>query len=63
MTLPDERYRALEQLPGVLLRRLDRPGAVSKSELRRLVSMLLRHYPTSYELQELARRAPKLLKR
>lgn len=61
MTLPDERYRALAQIPGVLHELATTPGPVSKRDLRRLVSRLLRHYPTQHELRHLAKKCPAIL--
>lgn len=61
MTLPDERYRALAQVPAVLTELARRPGPVSKSELKRVVSSLLRHYPTEGELKRIALKVPGIL--
>ena len=61
MTLPDERYRALRQVPDTLIELAFKPGPVKKRDLRRLVSILLKHYPSESEIDELARRCPRLL--
>jgi len=37
-------------------------GPVSKRELRRLVSALLRHYPSEHELKCIAEKVPELLR-
>jgi hypothetical protein len=62
MTLPSERYRALAQLPHVLLG-LAAPGRTTKRELRRTILALLHHYPLPSELERMARRCPDLLSR
>ena len=62
MTLPDERYRALAQIPEALHTLAYSKGPVRKRALRRLVYGLLRHYPTSYELREIAKKCPELLR-
>lgn len=58
MTLPDERYRALAQIPEALHNLAYSKGPIRKRELQRLVYGLLRHYPTSYELREIAKSCP-----
>ena len=56
MTLPDERYRAVQQTQRFLLRLLTTPRVprAVKDEARGL----LRHYPGEYDLQQLERSAP-----
>ena len=56
MTLPDERYRAIQQTQRFLLRLLSTPRVprAVKDEARGL----LRHYPSDYDLQQLERAAP-----
>jgi hypothetical protein len=56
MTLPDERYRAVQQTQRFLLRLLTTPRVPKavKDEARGL----LRHYPSDYDLQQLERSAP-----
>ena len=56
MTLPDERYRAVQQTQRFLLRLLTTPRVPKavKDEARGL----LRHYPSEYDLQQLERAAP-----
>lgn len=62
MTLPDERYRAMRDLPKVLLE-LAKPGCkLRKREVRMLIRIMLRHYPTVYELERIAKRCPELLR-
>ena len=59
MTLPDERYRALQQTQRFLLRLLSTPRVPKavKDEARGL----LRHYPTDYDLQQLESAAPNVI--
>jgi hypothetical protein len=56
MTLPDERYRAVQQTQRFLLRLLSTPRVPKavKDEARGL----LRHYPSDYDMQQLERAAP-----
>lgn len=62
MTLPDERYRALARVPEVLhTLAYCTKGPIRKAKLREVVYSLLRHYPTQYELREIARKCPNLL--
>lgn len=64
MTLPDERYRSLLYARDFLYRLLDtkeRPKTVR--ELKRQASAVLRHFPAEYELEEIAKNSPRLLKR
>lgn len=62
MTLPDERYLALRQLPDALIDLAFRePGPIRKRELQGLVRQLLRHYPSGRELELIAMRCPSLL--
>lgn len=62
MTLPDERYRALERTEQFLIdlcstRRYPR---VPK-EVRNHARSLLRHYPSGYDLERLAEAAPDVI--
>lgn len=61
MTLPDERYRALAQIPEVLHNLAYSKERLTKAKLREVVYDILRHYPTPYELREIARKCPELL--
>ena len=56
MTLPDERYRAIQQTQRFLLRLLSTPRVPKavKDEARGL----LRHYPSDYDMQQLESAAP-----
>jgi hypothetical protein len=59
MTLPDERYRAIQQTQRFLLRLLSTPRVPKavKDEARGL----LRHYPTDYDMQQLEHAAPNVI--
>jgi hypothetical protein len=59
MTLPDERYRAIQQTQRFLLRLLSTPRVPKavKDEARGL----LRHYPTDWDLQQLESAAPNVV--
>jgi hypothetical protein len=61
MTLPDERYRALLNIRPALLAMCS-PGRLTKAEVRRTVRWLLKHYPTIYDLERMAKKCPELLK-
>jgi hypothetical protein len=63
MTLPDERYWALRQVPEELVRLATAPGPVRKRDLRAAVRWLIKHYPTSYEIDQLAEKCPHILKK
>lgn len=62
MTLPDERYRALKQTESFLISLCDPkvtpriPGTV-----RQQAGALLRHYPHSWHLEQLAESRPDIL--
>ena len=61
MTLPDERYRALTAVRQMLFQLATRPGRITKREVRAEIRRVLKHYPTGYELEQLAKLAPELL--
>lgn len=63
MSTAEERYRALVRLPDSLVEFANRAGRVKKKELRRLVRQVLRHYPMTLELDQLADRSPAILRR
>lgn len=61
MTLPDERYRSIKLTEQFLL-------ALAAGEYKRVpravreeARALLRHYPSSWDLQQLERRAPEVV--
>jgi hypothetical protein len=62
MTLPDERFRALKQSKK-LLEELCDPGKTPRtpSIIRDRARGILRHFPTDYELDQLANNSPELL--
>lgn len=62
MTLPDERYRALKQ-GKKLLEELCDPGRTPRvpSIVRDRARGALRHYPSDYELDQMADQCPELL--
>lgn len=59
MTLPDERYRAIKWTEEFLKDLCDRDKTprVPKA-VRQQASRLLRHYPSKYDLDRMAERAP-----
>jgi hypothetical protein len=62
MTLPDERYRALKWAERFLQDLMD-PSKTPRvpKDIRRQARSVLRHYPGSYYLEELARRSPDII--
>jgi hypothetical protein len=62
MTLPDERYRALVYTERFLMDLCD-PSATPKvpRTVRQRAAQCLRHYPTSYHLDQMAACAPAVL--
>ena len=62
MTLPDERYRSLRRAESFLQDLLDpsRTPRVPK-RIRQEASSILKHYPGSYYIDEIARRNPDLI--
>jgi hypothetical protein len=62
MTLPDERYRALRWAES-FLQDLQDPQKTPRvpRDIRRQARAVLRHYPGSYYIDELARRAPEII--
>ena len=59
MTLPDERYRALQHTE-LFLQQLANPKITKRipREIRREALRCLRHFPTSWDLQQLESAAP-----
>lgn len=59
MTLPDERYRAVEQTRQFLWQLAD-PDAIAgiPQDVRDLAMSLLRHYPTQLDMGQAAELAP-----
>jgi hypothetical protein len=62
MTLPDERYRALKWAES-FLQDLQDPSKTPRvpKEIRLRARSVLRHYPGSYYIEELARRSPDII--
>jgi len=62
MTLPDERYRALKWAEQ-FLQDLTDPSKTPRvpKTVRQQARSVLRHYPGSYYIDELARRAPDII--
>ena len=59
MTLPDERYRAIRQTRQFLIDLQDRTAYPKiPREVRAEAYRLLRHYPSDYDLDRLAMKAP-----
>ena len=62
MTLPDERYRALKWAESFLQDLLDpRKTPRVPKRIRQQAYSVLRHYPGTYYLDEIARRAPDII--
>jgi len=62
MTLPDERYRAIKFAEQLLRDLCDSSKTPRVPKLiRQRASACLRHYPGSYYIDELARRAPDII--
>lgn len=51
MTLPDERTAAILRTRRWLYELLDGKGRIGRTELRRMASILLRHYPTPLDME------------
>lgn len=62
MTTPEERYRAIKQSKK-LLEDLCDPGKTPRipSIVRERARGVLRHYPSEYEFEQMARHCPELL--
>lgn len=62
MTLPDERYRSLKATEQFLMDLCD-PAKTPRipRTVRQRAAQCLRHYPTSYDLQQLAACVPSVL--
>ena len=62
MTLPDERYRALKWAEQ-FLRDLQHPDKTPRvpREIRDQARSILRHYPTTWDLERLSRKSPDVI--
>lgn len=62
MTLPDERYRAIQQTENFLKELLDAQKTPRVPKLiRQRAYSLLRHYPSKYHLDRLAEKSPDVI--
>ena len=62
MTLPDERYRAIRQTRQFLIDLCDRTVTPKIPRAIRLEAYrMLRHYPSDYDLDRLAEKAPDVI--
>jgi hypothetical protein len=62
MTLPDERYRAIRQTRQFLIDLCDRTVTPKiPRTMRAEAYRLLRHYPSDYDLERLAEKAPDVI--
>jgi len=61
MTLPDERYRAVQQTKKFLID-LCRPKRTPRvpKDIRQLANSLLRHYPSDWDMEQAAEGAPQI---
>lgn len=63
MTLPDERYRALQWARKFLYDLLDRSKTKRVPlEIRRQARSVVKHYPFEHELEKIRDKCPKILK-
>ena len=60
VTMPDERYRSLVYAEQLLVEML-RPGNRVPKQFKDSARMVLRHYPTPFDLKLLERAAPEVL--
>ena len=62
VTLPDERYRALKMAESMLMDLMD-PSKTPRvpRHIRQRARSVLRHYPGSYYLEQMARRSPDII--
>lgn len=62
VTLPDERYRALKMAESMMMDLMD-PSKTPRvpRAVRAQARSVLRHYPGSYYLEQLARRSPDII--
>lgn len=60
MTIPSERFRALQMAKSFMLDAAN--GRRKGNDMKLAARAALRHYPTEYELEMMARACPELLK-
>ena len=63
MTLPDERYRAVQATMEFLIRLAGGSYPRVPKAVRQEASALLRHYPGSFDLDAIERAAPHIMQR
>lgn len=62
MTLPDERYRAVQNTRHFLMSLLDSKETPRvPREIRARARSLLRHYPTDWDLERLSEKSPDVI--
>jgi len=61
MTLPDERYRSIQRTEQFLIALAGGEYPRVPRAVREEARALLRHYPSSWDLQQLERRAPDII--
>ena len=62
MTLPDERYRAIQQTRQFLIGMLDKSKYPRiPREVRQEAYRLLRHYPSDWDIERLAEKSPDVI--
>lgn len=60
MTLPDERYRAVERTKEFLLNLIDPKKTKVPKQIRLIALSLLKHYPNSYEMEIVSDKCPEV---
>lgn len=63
LTLPDERYRAVKETMGFLIRLAGGDYPRVPKAVRQEATALLRHYPGSIDLDAIERAAPHIMQR
>ncbi len=63
MTLPDERYRSVQQTREFLWRLAGGEYPRTPKAVREEAHALLRHYPSKFELDQIERAAPHVMQR
>ena len=63
MTIPEERYRSLFFAKEFMRDLIYKKGRWTKKELRERAIAVLRHYPFDFEIEDMAKKSPKLLKK
>lgn len=65
MTLPNERYRAMQQVRRFMEELMNSSGFYKRTPMtvREMARTCLKHYPMMWELEELAKKAPDILEK